>query len=424
MILMIRLRQFKNLEIRAARESELEQVVELSCIAFDSDDHERYWQYVKGDSSYRPSQTRVVVVNDKVVSTLRIWERRIRVGESLVTMGGIGGVCTHPHYRGVGYASALMRDTIGYLKTTGYDIGALFTIIPDEFYCQLGWVSLPLRSSIVTCRSSIAADIPPGWQITDFNAETDLDAVAKLYDIANEQQSGAIARTRAYWDMAPSRIRCILPTVVARRLEETSASELGGYLNYRLGGKVAEVLEVGYMPDNSEETLDVLVSHLFQTHSLEKVVCTFSSMLSSQHPFVQRVVEKCHGTLTLVEGTPMMFYAVNLPVFLRRLVVGWESRIADVKETFPRLAVKLPALNNQQAVLRYNADGTLQIVPEDADAVDFGMDLSEADFWKLLFGEIGWEQISSDTTVPAEISAFLAVLFPKRDVIYWRPDRY
>lgn len=407
------------MEIRAAYESELEQVIELSCLAFDSDDHERYWQYVKGDSSYRLSQTRVVVVNDKVVSTLRVWERRIRVGASLVTMGGIGGVCTHPRYRGVGYASALMQDTIGYLRATGYDIGALFSIIPDEFYRRLGWVSLPLRSSIVTCNSSMEAEPPPRWQITDFNPETDLDAVARLYNIANEQQSGAIARTRAYWDMAPSRIRCILPTVVAQRNRHVE-----GYLNYQLGRKVAEVLEVGYMPDNSEETLDVLVSHLFQTHSVEKVVCTFSSMISSQHSFVPRVVEKCNGTLTLVDGTPMMFYAVNLPVFLRRLVVGWESQIAEAEGTFPPLAVKLPALNNQQAVLRHNADGTLQIVPEDTDAVDFGIDLSEADFWKLLFGEIGWEQISSDATVPAEISAFLAVLFPKRDVIYWRPDRY
>ena len=42
------------------------------------------------------------------------------------------------------------------------------------------------------------------------------------------------------------------PTVVARRVEDTSASELGGRtLNYQFGGKVAEVLEVGYMPDNS-----------------------------------------------------------------------------------------------------------------------------------------------------------------------------
>ena len=412
------------MEIRGVRESELEQVVELCCLAFDSDDHERYRQYVQGDSSYRPSQTRVVVVNDKVVSTLRVWERRIRVGASLVTMGGIGGVCTHPRYRGVGYASALMRDTIGYLQTMGYDIGALFTIIPEEFYRRLGWVSLPLRSSIVACSASIKAEPPPGWQITDFNPETDLDAVARLYNIANEHQSGAIARTRAYWDMAPSRLRSILPTVVAHRGERTDTSKLGGYLNYQLGRKVAEVLEVGYMPDNSEETLDVLVSHLFQTHNVEKVVCTFSSMLSSQHPFVPRVVEKGHGTLTLVDGTPMMFYAVNLPVFLRRLVVGWESRIADAEAAFPPLAVKLPDLNNQQAVLRHNPDGTLQIVPEHADAVDFGVDLSEADFWKLLFGEIGWEQISSDATVSSEISEFLAVLFPKRDVIYWRPDRY
>ena len=64
------------MEIRGARESELEQVVELSCLAFNPNGHERYWQYVQGDSSYRLPQTRVVVVNDRVISTLRVWERR------------------------------------------------------------------------------------------------------------------------------------------------------------------------------------------------------------------------------------------------------------------------------------------------------------------------------------------------------------
>ena len=58
------------MEIRAAHESELEQVVELNCMAFNSNRYERYWQYLRGDSSYRLSQTRVVVVNDRVVSTL------------------------------------------------------------------------------------------------------------------------------------------------------------------------------------------------------------------------------------------------------------------------------------------------------------------------------------------------------------------
>ena len=120
----------------------------------------------------------------------------------------------------------------------------------------------------------------------------------------------------------------------------------------------------------------------------------------------------------------MMLYAVDPFVFLRRLVVEWESLIADTEETFPAFTVKLPALKNQQAVLRHNADGTLQIVSEDANAVDSSVVLTEAGFWELLFGEIGWEQLSSEASVSPEISAFLGVLFPKRDVIFGSPDRY
>ena len=405
------------MEIRAARESELEQVVELCCLAFNPDGHERYWQYVRGDSSYRLPQTRVVVVNDTVISTLRVWERRMQVGASLVTMGGIGGVCTHPKYRGVGYASALMRDTIDYLGMTGYDIGALFTIIPEVFYRRLGWTSLPLHGFNVVCNSATHTVGSSGWQLTDFNLETDLDAVAALYDLANAQQSGTIARTRAYWDMAPCRIREVLPTVVARQ-----DGRIGGYLNYEIHEKTAEVREVGCIPDNPE-VLDALVSHFLKACEAQGVE-TIEGTFSPQHPFVERLTAGCNGGLTPTTDTKMMLYAVDLPVLLRRLVVGWESRIADAEETFPPFTVKLPALNNQQVALRHNADGTLQIVPEDADTVDLGVDLTEADFWQLLFGEIGWQQVSSEASVSAEVSAFLKMLFPKRNVIFWSPDRY
>ena len=405
------------MEIRGVRESELEQVVELSCVAFNPDGHERYWQYVKGDSSYRLPQTRVVVVNDKVVSTLRVWERRMRVGESLVTMGGIGGVCTHPNYRSVGYASALMRDTIGYLQTIGCDLGVLFTIIPEAFYRQLGWTSFPMHGFSVACNSAAQAADASTWQITDFNLATDLDAVADLYDLANAQQSGTLARTRAYWDMAPCRIRGVLPTVVARR-----DGHISGYLNYEIDEKTAEVREVGCVP-NSPEVLDALVSYLLkacEAHGVEKIAVKFPS----QHPFAERLIAACDNLVTQTERSKMMLYAIDLPVLLRRLVVGWESQIADAEETFTPLAVKLPTPNGQRIVLRHNADGTLQIVPEDTDAVDLGIDLTEADFWQLLFGEIGWEQVSADALVSPEISAFLTVLFPKRDVIFWSPDQY
>ena len=276
------------MEIRAAQESELEQVVELNCMAFNPNQHERYWQYVRGDSSYRLSQTRVVVVNDRVVSTLRVWERRIRIGASLVTMGGIGGVCTHPKYRGVGYASALMQQTIDYLKTTGYDLGVLFTIIPEEFYHKFGWTTFPLHGFTAKFNSVMTVEKPSDWQIRDFNLETDLDAVASIHDIANRQQSGTVSRTRAYWDMEPSRIRGILPTVTAHQ-----DRNIGGYLNYQIDGKCADVREVGHLSDNLD-ALNALVHYLLQGCEAEQVkeikghVLTSASVCPTTHSNVQQ----------------------------------------------------------------------------------------------------------------------------------------
>lgn len=403
------------MEIRAARESELEQVVELNCMAFNPNQHERYWQYVRGDSSYRLSQTRVVVVNDIVVSTLRVWERRIRVGDSLVTMGGIGGVCTHEKYRGVGYASALMRGTIGYLQEVGCDLGVLFTIIPEEFYHRYGWTSFPLHGFSITHNTARITDTQSEWQIRDFNSATDLDAVAKIYDIANAQQSGAISRTRSYWDMEPSRIRGILPTVIAHQ-----KSNIGGYLNYRIDGSCADVQEVGYIPDNLE-VLDALTSHLLQVCTAEKAE-EIKGIFSAKHPFVERIVSMSKGEITPMTDTAMMLYAVRLPTLLRRLVVGWESQIAASEESFPSLAVKFPSVNGQQAVLRYDGNETIQILDDATDTVD--LEISEETFWQLLFGETGWEQVELDLSISTDVSALLKTLFPKRDVIFWYPDRY
>jgi predicted N-acetyltransferase YhbS len=403
------------MEIRAAQESELEQVVELNCMAFNPNQHERYWQYVRGDSSYRLSQTRVVVVNDRVVSTLRVWERRIRIGASLVTMGGIGGVCTHPKYRGVGYASALMQQTIDYLKTTGYDLGVLFTIIPEEFYHKFGWTTFPLNGFTIALDSATLDEKLSDWQIRDFNLETDLDAVASIHDIANRQQSGTVSRTRAYWDMKPSRIRGILPTVIAHQDRNIS-----GYLNYQIDGKCADVREVGHLSDNPD-VLDALVHYLLQGCEAEQVE-EIEGMFSPQHPFVQQLIATSNSEISFITDTAMMLYAVRLPVLLRRLVVGWESQIAASDESFPQIAVKFPIVNNQQAVLRYNGNDTIQIVDDASDAVS--LDISEEDFWQLLFGAIGWDQVNSDASVSAEVSAFLGALFPKRDIIFWYPDRY
>ncbi|RKU27159.1 hypothetical protein C6497_12060 [Candidatus Poribacteria bacterium] len=403
------------MEIRAARESELEQVVDLNCIAFNPNQHQRYWQYIKGDSSYRLQQTRVVVVNNVVVSTLRIWERRIRVGDSLVTMGGIGGVCTHPKYQGVGYASALMRQTTEYFKTDGYDIGILFTIIPEEFYEKFGWTSIPIEGFNLPINTTDTNIKETPYKIRDFNLQTDLDAVAAIYDISNAHQSGTISRTRSYWDMEPSRIRNILPTVVA--LQNGNPV---GYLNYQIDETEVDIREVGYLPDHPN-VIDSLIHHLLQVCEPEDIETIFG-MFTPKHPFVERLIAEVNTKVDITTHTNMMLYAVSLPTLLRRFVVDWETKIGNSDESFPQLAVKFPIVNSQQAVLRYDGNETIQIVENDSDAIH--LDLSEKDFWRLLLGDIGWEQEITDELVPDDVSTFLDLLFPKRDVIYWYPDRY
>jgi predicted acetyltransferase len=330
-------------------------------------------------------------------------------------MGGIGGVCTHPKYQGVGYASALMRQTTEYFKTDGYDLGILFTIIPEEFYERFGWISLPIEGFNLPINPTDRNGKETAYQIRDFNLETDLDAVASIYDISNAHQSGTISRTRSYWDMEPSRLRGILPTVVAHQNGNPV-----GYLNYQINETSVDIREVGYLPDHSD-VIDPLIHHLLQVSETGNIK-EFSGMFTPKHPFVEHLATEVDSEINNTAYTNMMLYAVSLTTLLRRFVVDWESKIADTDESFPQLTVKFPVVNGQKAVMRYDGNETIQIVENDSDAIH--LDLSEEDFWRLLFGDIGWEQTNTDESVPDEISRFLSLLFPKRDVIFWYPDRY
>ena len=133
-----------TVEIRAVREQELEEMIELQCLVFRPRGHERYKAYIRGDSSYELEQTRVVVVDGGIVATLRVWDRTVRVGETAVRMGGIGGVGTHPDHRRRGHASAMLRDAIDWMRGRGYLTSVLFTEVATEFYRRHGWASVPM----------------------------------------------------------------------------------------------------------------------------------------------------------------------------------------------------------------------------------------------------------------------------------------
>ena len=65
---------------------------------------------------------RVILVDGEPVSHLGIHEGEMIIYGSRIKVGSIGSVCTHPEYRGRGYATRLLEDAIRKLKADGVDL--------------------------------------------------------------------------------------------------------------------------------------------------------------------------------------------------------------------------------------------------------------------------------------------------------------
>jgi len=84
------------------------------------------------------SNCHVIVEDGRIVSHAAHWERALVVGEARLKVGVVVAVSTDPDYRQRGHAAALMRSLQESIHQEGYDLGLLWTGVPD-FYRKLGW---------------------------------------------------------------------------------------------------------------------------------------------------------------------------------------------------------------------------------------------------------------------------------------------
>lgn len=360
--------------IRPIRESELDELIELLCTAHDSEGHARYRGYMEGDPTWCPSQTPVVVVGNRIVSTLRIWDRWVHLGSTPVRMGGIGGVSTHPDYRGRGLATKLMEQTAEYLRGDGYDLGLLFTMIPARFYRRLGWCCVPLMGF----QAQLHRPLPPrtsALEVLPFDESRDLEETVVLYQRHNAGRSGSLLRPRPYWDYAPSRVRGVLPTAVVR-----GPAGLGGYINWEADGNEAEVCEVAY---DSGPALDALVQYLVGACAAAGVTQIHGG-IPHDHPFVDALVASADADLWIAGNSSLM----ALPLDLSSLMA--------------------------------------KAAPEALESVG---ELPDELICRLLFGALSGPDLepllrARGISLEAEETHWLEEWFPRREVIFWGPDHF
>lgn len=136
------------------------------------------------------------------VASFKRYERTIRLDNLRLRAFGIGAVFTPPHFRGRGYASAMLALLLDEARAAGIDVAYLFSDIHPQFYKTIGFVELPSRSI------SIRSDRLDGSRIAvEAIGEREWTGVRKCFDALASRRDWGFERSPIVWDWLRMRIR-------------------------------------------------------------------------------------------------------------------------------------------------------------------------------------------------------------------------
>jgi predicted N-acetyltransferase YhbS len=146
------------------------------------------------DRTLVPDDTRVLVKDGKIISSVQVFPRTMYCRGEKIGFGGIGNVATLPSEREKGYAGRVLRDALEYIRKKKLPVSLLTTTI-NSYYEKFGFQTI--RRHVVEMELPRAAEHPG---VRAFDRDRDLDRVIKLYDRFNTQFVGSLVRDEAYWD--------------------------------------------------------------------------------------------------------------------------------------------------------------------------------------------------------------------------------
>lgn len=139
---------------------------------------------------------RIAVDDGKIVSTVRVFIRKMYFHGQPISVGGIGEVSTRSEYRKRGLASQLLKDSIQFMEDRNIAISMLHG--NQRIYSIEGWQKVPRYYA----KKTIAGVKQKQWEIRPVNFQ-DSDEVAQLvelYHTYSRKFNGAFVRDdMTYW---------------------------------------------------------------------------------------------------------------------------------------------------------------------------------------------------------------------------------
>lgn len=183
-----------SIEIRGCNsKEELVEVVELCDSAFPKTNREYFERHVLKDKTLDKNDTRVLLINGKIVSSVQVFPRTIYVQKERIKIGGIGNVATLPSERGKGYAGLLIKDSLDYIIKKGFALSMLTTSI-NPYYEKFGFQTILRTIAAINCNEG-----KNHKEISKFDKNNNLKDIINIYSGFNSGKIGTIVRDEEYW---------------------------------------------------------------------------------------------------------------------------------------------------------------------------------------------------------------------------------
>jgi len=411
------------MEIRAAREGEQEEIIDLLAEVFATQCRLRYASQIYQDSSYHLEQSRVGLVEGKIVSHLRISDRVVCVDDTTVKLAGVGMVATQVDYRQRGYASALIIDAISYMEKHDYDLSLLFTTI-QPFYQNFDWSAFPQTTVEFPLELGETFPLSP-WECRQFEIDTDLKSVMQIYQKC--RHSGSIVRSLHYWRDGYAQQVGIIPSLVIE-----DSGQILAYANLCLGVDDSgtdpflaqgypNLREVGWTPDRPESLL--ILSRAILNQAIQQKISKLTGHLPPYHPLTVMLIRESQSTPSFSINQKLMYRTVSLPKLLSKMKPTLQSRLdqssfyrnALEKETPDGVNSFCITVASQACTLQI-LSGRLEVLADQSGATKV---LLSPDEWiRILFGDLTFPELQNLRVLDQlDISdselQILNLLFPK-----------
>jgi predicted N-acetyltransferase YhbS len=344
-----------------------------------------------------PEAWRVLEHNGRVVSVCQVQIHGIRVGRYEINKGDVGHVSTLPEFQGRGFGSELMRDTVGYLKEAGCQVGRLGGLI--AFYSRFGWVPFPrryyefpiepARAGAKTLQPDEYLQPPEGFRgsVVPLDPVRHHEGRACLHEAFNRNRTGSIAIS---WGPPPPRDTAE-PDTTGLRLACEIEGELAGYIfaferpqDHTAFEAQVEIGETAF-DYRKPEALGALVAQVLRV-AYERG----AKRVTGRLPFDERVESALRAAgvafhLVEIHTAPAsnMIRIVDLLGLLKRIAPELEARLAAsaVAEWNGEIAF---CLDGGQSATIESKGGSLGVW--DWTPGEFRVDLDQATLLKLVLG--------------------------------------